>query len=181
MTGKDGASYGYWLGSKKPWKQKIEDGFSFPGGVERKVQGAVWEKGSGKNKKCLGIISLHFSYQNSEVRQKESAWVLDWLKSKEKLCKQWLVLGDFNADENSAEMKLLFEAGLKSLAKELKPTVGAFNPIRQIYGKNIPSKTIDWALGWNVQQATAETVFDKPVQDLWLSDHAGLAIVVNDF
>ena len=65
MTGKDGASYGYWIGAKKKPRQWIEDGFAFEGGVPRKVLGAVWDKALGK--KCLGVISLHLSYQNTEV------------------------------------------------------------------------------------------------------------------
>ena len=56
MTGKDGASYGYWIGAKSKPSKWIEDGFSFPGGVERKVIGAVWSKAIGK--KCLGLKGL---------------------------------------------------------------------------------------------------------------------------
>lgn len=174
MVGKDGASYGYWMGSKKKPAQWIEDGFSFPGGVERRVQGAVF--GEGKN--CLGVLSLHLSYQTSEVRVKEAHWLLDWLKNKESVCPRWLVLGDFNADAESAEMKVLFEGGLKNLFKETKPTIGAFNPIRQIYGKDIPSKTIDWALGWNLA-AEAEVVLDgAQAGDVWVSDHAAVYVKV---
>jgi endonuclease/exonuclease/phosphatase family metal-dependent hydrolase len=174
MTGKDNASYGYWMGSKKKPEQWIEDGFSFPGGVERRVQGAVF----GKGKSCLGVLSLHLSYQTSEVRVKEAHWLLDWLKGKESVCSRWLVLGDFNADADSAEMKTLFEGGLKNLFKEAKPTIGAFNPIRQIYGKDIPSKTIDWALGWNIN-ADAEVVLDSAQKgDVWVSDHAAVYVKV---
>lgn len=174
MTGKDGASYGYWMGSKKKPTQWIEDGFSFPGGVERRVQGTVFGKGKG----CLGVLSLHLSYQTSEVRVKEAEWLLGWLKGKESICANWLVLGDFNADADSAEMKTLFEGGLKSLFKTAKPTIGAFNPIRQIYGKDIPSKTIDWALGWNLS-GEAEVVLDTAQKgDLWVSDHAAVYVKV---
>lgn len=173
MTGKDQASYGYWIGSKQKPKQWIEDGFSFPGGVERKVQAAVYPKIY--NGKCFGVMSLHMSYQTSEVRVKEAEWILQWLKEKEKLCKQWLVVGDFNADAESAEMKHLFAGGLKVLPEQTKPTVGAFNPIRRIYGENIPSKTIDWALGWNVN-GRAELKLDHEVDGKWASDHAAIFI-----
>lgn len=173
MTGADGASYGYWMGAKKKPKQWIEDGFSFPGGVERRVQGAVFQEG----KECLGVISLHLSYQTSEVRVQEAGWLLEWLKKKEKVCPRWLVLGDFNADADSAEMKRLFAGGLKSLYQKSKPTVGAYNPIRQIYGKNVPSKTIDWALGWNLS-AKAEVVLDRPYNGVWVSDHAAVFVTI---
>lgn len=173
MAGKDGASYGYWMGSKKKPEQWIEDGFSFPGGVERRVQGAVF----GKGESCFGVISLHLSYQNSEVRVKEAHWLLDWLKGKERICAQWLVLGDFNADAESPEMKALFAGGLRDLFVERKPTVGAFNPIRQIYGKNTPSRTIDWALGWNLK-GDAEVVLDRAQAGEWVSDHAAVYVKV---
>jgi endonuclease/exonuclease/phosphatase family metal-dependent hydrolase len=175
MTGADGASYGYWIGARTQPAQWIEDGFSFPGGVQRKVLGGVWDKAL--DGQCLGVIGLHLSYQNTAVRQKEAQWLLDWLKAHEKDCKRWLVVGDFNADENSAEMKILFTGGLNHLYKELKPTVGAFNPIRRIYGDNIPSLTIDWALGWNLG-GEASVVLDSPFRGEWVSDHAGVAIDV---
>lgn len=173
MTGKDGASYGYWIGAKSKPRRWIEDGFSFPGGVERKVIAGVWDNAIGE--KCLGVVGLHLSYQNSAVRQKEARWLLDWVKAHEIDCHQWLVVGDFNADEKSAEMKILFEGGLGHLFRELKPTVGAFNPIRRIYGDNIPSLTIDWALGWNLE-GEADVVLDRPYRGEWVSDHAGVDI-----
>jgi endonuclease/exonuclease/phosphatase family metal-dependent hydrolase len=86
------------------------------------------------------------------------------------------VLGDFNADDDSPEMKALFAGGLKSLYGKKKPTVGAFNPIRRIYGEKVPSKTIDWALGWNLK-GSAKAVLDTPYKGGWVSDHA--AILVN--
>ncbi len=175
MTGADGASYGYWIGAKSKPRTWIEDGFSFPGGVERKVVAGIWDNVLGE--KCVGVIGLHLSYQNTQVRQKEALWLLDWLKGHEKDCKQWLVVGDFNADRNEAEMKILFKGGLNHLYRELKPTVGAFNPIRRIYGDNIPSLTIDWALGWNLS-GTADVVLDSPYGGEWVSDHAGVSIQV---
>lgn len=173
MLGKDGASYGYWMASKTKPEEWIEDGFSFPGGVPRRVQASIW----GKDKSCLGVMSLHLSYQNSEVRQKEAHWILDWLKAHESKCQKWLVVGDFNADKEDEEMKILFSGGLKSLYKELKPTIGAFNPIRRIYGENIPSRTIDWALGWNLV-GSAEVVLDSPWAGEWVSDHAAVWIQI---
>jgi endonuclease/exonuclease/phosphatase family metal-dependent hydrolase len=174
MTGKDGASYGYWLGAKKKPKKWIEDGFSFPGGVERRVLGAVWDKAAGG--KCLGVLGLHLSYQTSEVRQKEAAWLLDWLKAHEKDCKRWLVVGDFNAAGDDKEMKLLFDAGLKPLYKEQKPTVGPYNPIRAIYGKDKPSLTIDWALGWNLSGEADTVLGEANAEGNWVSDHAGVYV-----
>lgn len=175
MTGKDGASYGYWIGAKRAPRKWIDDGFSFPGGVERKVIAGVWDNAMGG--RCLGVIGLHLSYQNSAVRQKEAQWLLDWVKAHESDCRSWLVVGDFNADEKSAEMKIIFDGGLRHLYGDLKPTVGAFNPIRRIYGENIPSLTIDWALGWNLEGA-AEVVLDRPYAGEWVSDHAGVSIRV---
>lgn len=174
MTGKDGASYGYWIGSRRKPDQWISDGFSFPGGVARKVQGAFFSKAA--DGQCLGVMSLHLSYQNSEVRVVEAHWILDWIKEKQKLCPRWLVVGDFNADKEDPEMKVLFEGGLNPLFSEIKPTVGAFNPIRRIYGENIPSRTIDWALGWNLT-GSASVVLDSPFEGEWVSDHA--AVLVN--
>jgi endonuclease/exonuclease/phosphatase family metal-dependent hydrolase len=176
MTGKDGASYGYWIGSRQKPDQWIEDGFSFPGGVERKVQGAYFAKAS--DGACLGVMSLHLSYQNSSVRLKEADWILNWLKEKERLCPRWLVVGDFNADRLDPEMQALFQGGLRVMFKELKPTVGAFNPIRRIYGENIPSKTIDWALGWNAS-GEAKVILDSPYQGEWVSDHAAVAVKIS--
>ncbi|MGZ3693192.1 MAG: endonuclease/exonuclease/phosphatase family protein [Bdellovibrionota bacterium] len=175
MFGADNQAYGYWMGSTLAPIHWINDGFSFEGGVQRRVQGAVFEKALGKD--CLGVLSLHLSYQTTEVRQEEARWLLDWLLRHESECKQWLVVGDFNADEKSAEMQLLFKAGLKSLYKELKPSIGAFNPIRRIYGDNIPSQTIDWALGWNIE-GSAQIVLDSPWNGEWVSDHAGILIHV---
>jgi endonuclease/exonuclease/phosphatase family metal-dependent hydrolase len=175
MIGKDQASYGYWMGSKMKPKRWIEDGFFFEGGVDRKIQAAVFSKIHGG--KCLGVMSLHLSYQNSEVRVKEAEWILQWLKEKEKICKHWLVVGDFNADAESAEMKRLFEGGLKVLPDQSAPTVGAFNPIRRIYGENIPSKTIDWALGWNID-GRAELKLDHEIEGQWASDHAAIFVKV---
>ena len=109
------------------------------------------------------------------VRRLEAAWILDWLKKKEALCAHWLVLGDMNADQDDPEIQDMFRGGLKHLFSELKPTVGAFNPIRRIYGDNIPSKTIDWALGWSLD-GDARVVLDSPYDGLWLSDHAGVVI-----
>lgn len=174
MTGKDGASYGYWMGAKKEPKKWIEDGFAFPGGVERRVQAAVWDT---TQDKCLGVLSLHLSYQDSKVRQKEAQWVLSWIKAHESECKQWLVVGDFNANQKNKEMKIFFSGGLPHAYKTLKPTVGAFNPIRRIYGEHIPSETIDWALSHQVE-AQAQVVLDKPWEEQWVSDHAGILIQV---
>jgi endonuclease/exonuclease/phosphatase family metal-dependent hydrolase len=173
MTGADGASYGYWIGAKSKPREWIEDGFAFPGGVERKVIAGIWDNAIGG--KCLGVIGLHMSYQNTQVRQKEARWILEWVRKHEKDCAQWLVVGDFNADQNDTEMRILFEGGLKNLYRELKPTVGAFNPIRRIYGDNIPSRTIDWALGWNLR-GSADVVLDRPFAGEWVSDHAGISI-----
>lgn len=175
MTGADGASYGYWIGAKKKPSKWIEDGFSFPGGVERRVLGAVWEKALAG--KCLGVLGLHLSYQTSEVRQKEAAWLLDWLKAHEKVCARWLVLGDFNAAENDKEMKLLFDGGLKPLFKQpYTPTVGPYNPIRAIYGKEKPNLTIDWALGWNLAGDAEVVLNEADSQGTWVSDHAGVYV-----
>lgn len=173
MTGKDGASYGYWIGSKKAPAKWIEDGFSFPGGVERRVLAALWPASGGKP--CFGVLSLHLSYQTSAVRQKEARWLVDWMKSRESECAHWIVMGDFNADKEDPEMKILFSGGLKNLTAELKPTVGAFNPIRRIYGNNTPSRTIDWALGWNAG-GVSRIVLDAPWQGQWVSDHAAVLI-----
>lgn len=173
MTGKDGASYGYWIGAKSRPRKWIEDGFSFPGGVERRLIAGVWD--NALYGKCLGVVGLHLSYQTSAVRQKEARWLLDWIKAHESECRQWLVVGDFNADEKSAEMKILFEGGLAHLFRELRPTVGAYNPIRRIYGENVPSLTIDWALGWNLG-GEAEVVLDRPHLGEWVSDHAGVSV-----
>lgn len=176
MTGADGASYGYWIGAKKKPKKWIEDGFSFPGGVERKVLAGVWEKASGG--KCLGIIGLHLSYQTSEVRQKEAAWLLSWLKAHETDCKRWLVLGDFNAARPDKEMQMLFSGGLKSLLKEEKPTVGPYNSIRKIYGADKPNLTIDWALGWNLDGEASTVLGEANAAGDWVSDHAGLIVKI---
>ncbi|RYZ96381.1 MAG: endonuclease/exonuclease/phosphatase family protein [Proteobacteria bacterium] len=172
--GENGSSYGYWIGAKQKPRHWIKDGFSFPGGVERKVQGALFENVDGS---CLGILSLHLSYQNSKVRQTEAKWLLDWVKAKEKTCERWLVVGDFNADERDPEMKALFKGNLRSLYREQKPTIGAFNPIRRIYGNDIKSKTIDWALGRNLE-AEASVVLDTPRNGEWVSDHAGVLVKV---
>lgn len=174
MTGADSASYGYWIGSKTKPTEWIEDGFSFSGGVERKVLGAIF----GKDKNCMGLLSLHLSYQNSEVRQKEAAWILEWIKKHEKKCGHWLVVGDFNADKEDKEMQMLLNGGLHILIADLKPTIGAFNPIRKIYGEHIASRTIDWALGSNLD-AKAKIILDSPWQDQWVSDHAAIWISVN--
>ncbi|NUM88451.1 MAG: endonuclease/exonuclease/phosphatase family protein, partial [Bdellovibrionales bacterium] len=109
MTGKDGASYGYWLGSRKKPDATYVDGFSFPGGVERKVQGALWRRFAGGQ--CLGILHLHLSYQTSEVRVKEAEWVQKWIVGKSMECGRWIVTGDFNADDDTAEIRHLQETG----------------------------------------------------------------------
>lgn len=176
MTGADSQGYGYWMGSSLRPRTWIADKFFFPGGVDRRVQGAIFDRALGET--CLGVLSLHLSYQNTEVRQVEAQWLLDWLKTHETECRQWLVVGDFNADEKSAEMQKLFAGGLKSLYGQLKPSIGAFNPIRRIYGENIPSQTIDWALGWNIK-GSAEIVLDSPYEGEWVSDHAGVLIHVD--
>lgn len=173
MTGADGASYGYWIGSRTAPKRFFQDGFSFPGGVPRRVQGVIFPSVGGRG--CLGVVSLHLSYQTSAVRQVEARWLLDWIKARQKECGRWLVLGDFNADKDDAEMKILFDGGLQSLYRELKPTVGAFNPIRRIYGERTPSRTIDWALGWNLE-GDAEVVLDTPFNGHWVSDHAAVSV-----
>ena len=177
MTGADGASYGYWIGAKKKPSKWIEDGFSFPGGVPRKLIGGVWSKASGG--KCLGVIGLHLSYQTSDVRQKEAEWLLGWLKAHEKDCKRWLVLGDFNAARPDKEMQLLFGGGLKSLFKEEKPTVGPYNPIRKIYGADKPNLTIDWALGWNIDGEAATVLGEAAPSGDWVSDHAGVYVNIS--
>lgn len=175
MTGQDGASYGYWIGAKKKPKQWIVDSFSFPGGVARKVLAAVWDKAV--NGECLGVTGLHLSYQTSEVRQKEAEWVLAWLKDHEKLCKHWLVMGDMNASENDKEMRILFDGGLKPLfGKPYTPTVGPYNPIRAIYGKDKPNLTIDWALGWNLGGSAGVVLNEPDKGGNWVSDHAGVYI-----
>ncbi len=175
MTGADGESYGYWLGARKKPRNIWHDGFSFPGGVVRKTLAAVWDRGKHE---CVGVLSLHLSYQTSEVRVKEAKWIEDWIKGKQNDCKHWLVIGDFNADENSPEIKKLFSAGFRNLFTEVKPTVGAINPIRQIYGKDVPSQTIDWALGKNFN-GSARVVLDRPVKNVWVSDHAGILIDID--
>lgn len=178
MTGKDGAAYGYWIGAKRKPHLVWSDGFFFPGGVERKTQGAVWKNLTlgGKKHQCLGVLSVHLSYQTSEVRVREAKWITEWIKGKEMHCKRWVVMGDFNADDDSPEIRELFSAGFKSLFTEKKPTVGAFNPIRRIYGADIPSKTIDWVLGWGGIGGAAHVVLDAPVGNVWISDHAGVRV-----
>jgi hypothetical protein len=180
MTGQDGASYGYWMGAKRAPQEEWSDGFAFPGGVARKVQAAIWRdlpifaQGIATQKNCIGLLSLHLSYQNSQVRQKEADWILAWLKKAEAKCPHWIVLGDFNADSDTKEIQLLLKAGLVSFADPKQATVGAWNPIRQIYGKDIPSKTIDWAFARDTLGGKGEVVFDRPVHGEWLSDHAGV-------
>ena len=178
MTGKDGAAYGYWLGAKQKPHLVWSDGFFFPGGVERKTQAALWKNISvdGKKRQCLGILSVHLSYQTSEVRVQEARWISDWIRSKQKHCTRWVVMGDFNADDDAAEIRELLNSGFHSLYVEKKPTVGAFNPIRQIYGKDIPSKTIDWAFASGIEHGAAHVVLDSPLGDVWVSDHAGVWI-----
>lgn len=179
MLGADGYAYGYWIGAKQEPDQWIADGFSFPGGVKRRVLGALWNH-SDHDGKCLGVLSLHMSYQTTQVRQLEAKWLVKWVEEKKQLCQRWMIMGDFNADETNAEMKILFEAGFLSLQdlSQLKPTVGAFNPIRRIYGDNIPSRTIDWALIKN-GTGQAKVVLDEPFEDKWISDHAGLWVTLN--
>ena len=174
MAGADGFSYGYWMAAKNNPVKEFSDVFFFPGGIERKTQAAIW-KNAYQGKECLGVLSLHMSYQNTEVRQKEAQWIIDWIKKHENDCKHWIVAGDFNADKNDKEMIILFAAGFKNLVKDLKPTVGAYNPIRRIYGNGIPSRTIDWALGWNVE-GEGKILFNEPLDEIWLSDHAGIFI-----
>jgi hypothetical protein len=84
-------------------------------------------------------------------------------------------VGDFNASEKDAEMKVLFAGGLKPFfAEPFKPTVGPANPIRAIYGKDKPNLTIDWALGWNLA-GDAKVVLDTADErGDWASDHAGV-------
>lgn len=176
MTGADGASYGYWLGSKQEPRQIWHDGFFFEGGVDRKTLAAMW----GEGEDCAGVLSLHLSYQNSAVRQKEAEWILSWIKEHEKFCKNWIVAGDFNADEENEEIAILERNGLRSLVVEKKPTVGAFNPIRQIYGKDIPSRTIDWTFAAGKISGQGSVVFDAPVNGTWLSDHAGIWVEFRD-
>lgn len=170
--GKDGLTYGYWLGAKRPVKEIWSDGFAFPGGVARKVQAAIWGEAP---KKCLGILNLHWSYQSSAVRQEEAKWLLDWLHGAQKKCDRWLVVGDFNADQDAPEIQFLAKNGLVNLATKLEPTVGPANPIRQIYGKDIKAQTIDWAWGFHYP-AKAKRVLADPIGELWLSDHAGIMI-----
>jgi endonuclease/exonuclease/phosphatase family metal-dependent hydrolase len=174
MTGADGASYGYWMGAKSAPRKEWSDGFAFPGGVARKTQAAVW----GQDNDCVGVLSLHLSYQNTSVRQLEAKWVLDWIDQHKVDCPNWLVMGDFNADQEDAEIQILTQAGLRSTVVEKKPTVGAFNPIRQIYGKDIPSRTIDWIFAQAGLAGLAEVVFDTPVDGLWISDHAGIFLQI---
>jgi endonuclease/exonuclease/phosphatase family metal-dependent hydrolase len=175
MTGADGASYGYWIGAKKKPDYWVTDEFSFPGGVPRKVLAAVWKKWNGGE--CLGVTGLHLSYQTSEVRQREAAWLLNWLRGREKSCKHWLVMGDMNASEKDPEMKVLFDGGLKPLFKEpYTPTVGPYNPIRAIYGKDKPNLTIDWALGWNLAGDAQVVLNEANKAGDWVSDHAGVLI-----
>lgn len=176
MIGYDHFSYGYWMGAKRKPSKEFSDGFSFPGGVARKTQAAIWNKAY-KGKECLGILSLHLSYQTSAVRQKEVQWIIDWVKAHEADCAHWIVMGDFNADKQDKEIEMLFAAGFKSLVKDLQPTVGAYNPIRQIYGKDIPSKTIDWTFSWNVD-GEGEILFTKALDGTWLSDHAAVFMKV---
>ncbi|MCO5141984.1 MAG: endonuclease/exonuclease/phosphatase family protein [Oligoflexia bacterium] len=172
MTGADGESYGYWIGAKEKPLKWIHEKFFFDGGVDRRVQGAIWKTETD----CLGLLSLHLSYQNSAVRVKEADWIVNYLRQQQSLCNRWLVLGDFNADDDTEEMRVLFSHGLKSSFKVKKPTVGAFNPIRRIYGENIPSKTIDWALEFGRLSAEATVVLDHERNGLWLSDHAGILV-----
>lgn len=170
MTGADGASYGYWMGAKAQPVKEWKDGFAFPGGVARMTEAALWKSTA----KCVGVLSLHLSYQNTTVRQLEAQWILDWLSAHKVDCENWLVMGDFNADAESKEIQILMNGGLVSLVKNKKPTVGAFNPIRQIYGKDIPSQTIDWIFATAEVTGAARVVFDQPVEGQWISDHAGV-------
>jgi endonuclease/exonuclease/phosphatase family metal-dependent hydrolase len=126
--------------------------------------------------KCVGVIGLHLSYQNTEVRQLEAKWVLDWLAAHKKDCGNWLVMGDFNADSENKEIQILVEKELRSLVQEKKPTVGAFNPIRQIYGQDIPSRTIDWVFATKKVKGEATVVFDSAINQTWISDHAGIYV-----
>lgn len=170
MSGADKFEYGYLIASKIPPQKFWSDGFSFPGGVSRKVQAAVWGK---SNLECIGTLSLHWSYQNSKVRELEAAWLVDWLERAKNECKNWLVLGDFNADENSPEIKKLFSHNLNNLFTKLEPTIDPQNPIRAIYGKDFPPRTIDWALGFHFK-ARARVVLSQPYLDNWISDHSAV-------
>ena len=174
--GKDGFSYGYLLLSKRRTRKIWHEAFHFPGGSKRAIQFSLWKW---RESHCLGIANLHLSWQGSHIRVQEVGWILKEMKTLKRHCPRWLFLGDFNADEKSREMKLLFGKGFQNLftGNPYPPTVGPFNPIRSIYG-NIKNQTIDWALGINLEGA-AEILFDKPTKGgLWISDHAGVFVQI---
>ena len=168
---KDGMSYGYLILSGQKPKKLWKDSFHFQGGSRRVVQFSLWDF---KKIGCLGVANLHLSWQSSQVRYEEVNFLVNNIPRLKNYCPKWLFLGDFNADENSKEMKFLFNNGLKDLLTLRKPTVGPFNPIRSLYGK-IKPQTIDWALGINVD-AKAEVLFSGPVNGRWISDHAAILV-----
>jgi endonuclease/exonuclease/phosphatase family metal-dependent hydrolase len=170
MKGAAGEEFGYLLAARTNPTKQWSDDFYFAGGVKRKIQAAIW---GSDPQKCIGVISLHWSYQSSAVRQLEARWLLAWLDRAKAECAHWLVVGDFNADEKSEELRILFRSGLKILLSSLKPTIDPINPIRQIYGKDFLPRTIDWALGFQ-WQAKARVVLSEPWQGEWVSDHSGL-------
>lgn len=173
-TEKDGFSYGYLILSKTRPQKVWNDSFHFPGGSQRTMQFSLWKF---QESSCLGVANLHLSWQGSKIRVQEMKWILSKMGQLKEHCPHWVFVGDYNADEKSEEINLLFKNGFQNLFSEpYQPTVGPYNPIRLIYGK-IKNQTIDWALGVNIE-GSAKVLFDKPTDEgVWISDHA--AVLVN--
>ena len=172
---KDGMSYGYLILSKKKPNKVWKDSFHFAGGSKRVVQFSLWHfKGWG----CLGVANIHLSWQSSEVRYKEAQFLVEKMPALKASCSNWLLAGDFNADENSNEMKFLFDNGFNNFLIKAEPTVGPFNPIRSIYGK-IKNQTIDWILGTDTIQGRSHVMFDEPVDEVWISDHSAVFVTLS--
>jgi endonuclease/exonuclease/phosphatase family metal-dependent hydrolase len=177
--GADGKMYGYLALTQLKPERVWEEGFEFPGGLARKTQALVFRPWSEK-RECLGVLSVHLSYQSSQVRVQEAEWIANFIKKRANLCPEWLIVGDFNATKESKEFRLITtQAGFIDLVREKISTVGPYNPVRAIYGQEKPNEAIDGALSYQVIGASARVVLRDPIEGVWVSDHAGILIRID--
>ena len=171
---KDGMSYGYLVLSKKKPTKIWKNSFHFQGGSKRVVQLSLWNF---QKIGCLGVANIHLSWQGSRVRYEEVQFLVSKMPQLKSHCSNWIFLGDFNADENSDEMKFLFNNGFNKFSAQPEATVGPFNPIRSIYGK-IKNQTIDWIIGTDTLSGQTKVLLNRPVKGVWVSDHAAVIMTL---
>lgn len=125
----------------------------------------------------LPVFVTHLAWepQHGPLRQRQAAFIAEQVAA---LAPAAVLLGDFNAEPDSAEMKTLIDAGFTDAWTS--EAAGCTFDQANDYAREAdePSCRIDYVLAWGTTAADARLVFTEPDRDggttVWPSDHFGV-------